>query len=606
MERVQFGQSANSLDFYPLLGWARDSLRLHWLAIVAGLIAAKLVAFYWDQVLFWPKFGIRAQVRLVPVLGELWELVSGCSLQKSVERVKKYGKVYGCSSFGHKRVVVADLELIEQIAVKDFHLFPDHNGGNFANKYHSGSLLWLKGDHWRRVRALLSPTFTSGKMRRMFKLLDSCTGDLVENFRERYIRARRDGLACALVDLPEVYDSYTIDAITTCFYGIKLKRQQQIDVRKLKSRSKQKGAPNSRDNFAQLAKAVLDFRLARLLPILLLPKCILQLLNFTWISEQDMEPLVERVQKMIHLRRESSRLASGGTAGQAVKQEDFLQLLVDASLDDKLELGELDQLENHHAVTSSHSLQQDLETMKAAAERKTVSRSEGGKGVAQTSSTSLSDFEILCQAVLFLAAGSETSRSLLASATYFLAHNPQVQERLVAELQAIVQHEQSPVGEQLVFDYDSLTSCQYLDAVISETLRIFPPSLGTDRECKQDYAVPKYKLTIPKGVQVWLSTCSLHMDPNYWQEPTKFDPDRFMPGRRENIVPGSYAPFSMGPRHCIGMRFSLTESKLALAKVLMHFKLEPAPGTRYPPQSRGFSVLCQISNCKVRVLLRDD
>jgi cytochrome P450 family 6 len=112
-------------------------------------------------------------------------------------------------------------------------------------------------------------------------------------------------------------------------------------------------------------------------------------------------------------------------------------------------------------------------------------------------------------------------------------------------------------------------------------------------------------LVVPKGVRVLLGIHAVHHDPDYWHEPEKFNPERFMPGQREKIVPGSYMPFSMGPRHCIGMRFSLTETKLGLAKVLMNFKFEPAPGT-----SDRFSLapslgIVRIKNCIARVTLRD-
>ena len=298
-----------------------------------------------------------------------------------------------------------------------------------------------------------------------------------------------------------------------------------------------------------------------------------------------LKPLIDRVQRMIDERR---RPHSG-----APKNDDLLQLLVDAKLEQKLDLDELDQAENHHAGLTKESLELDQQNLATSASKLNQLNSR------------MSDFEILSEAILLLGAGLETTRSSLSSITYFLAHNPQVQERLHSELKAIALSASTGSGQQVSFEYDSLTSCLYLDAVVSETLRIFPPALFTDRYTREEYLIEKYGIRVPKGVQLLFGIYAVHMDPDYWDRPEEFNPDRFMPGQKEKIVPGSYMPFSMGPRHCIGMRFSLTETKLALAKVLLNFKFEPAPGTKYPPTCGRTTGLAKIENCKARVTVRE-
>jgi cytochrome P450 len=204
-----------------------------------------------------------------------------------------------------------------------------------------------------------------------------------------------------------------------------------------------------------------------------------------------------------------------------------------------------------------------------------------------------------------LAAGADTTKASLSTITYFLAHNQDVQDKLHSEIKKIGKFEDTAMGKRLVFDYDDLTSCQYLDAVISESLRMLTPILFTDRRASKDYYIEKYDLHVPKGTRIEFGIHEVHHDPDYWHEPEKFNPERFMPGQREKIVPGSYMPFSMGPRHCIGMRFSLTETKLGLAKVLMNFKFEPAPGASSRPAVALDLNLSYIKNCRARVNLRD-
>lgn len=110
-----------------------------------------------------------------------------------------------------------------------------------------------------------------------------------------------------------------------------------------------------------------------------------------------------------------------------------------------------------------------------------------------------------------------------------------------------------------------------------------------DRQATRDYHFEKLNFSIPKGTVLYIAIQAVHHNSHFWPDPLKFDPERFMPGNKEKIVPGTYMPFGQGPRHCVGMRFSLTEGKLALARVIMKFQFENVPGLRFPAQrKRGF------------------
>ncbi|KAK7863029.1 hypothetical protein R5R35_010772 [Gryllus longicercus] len=127
---------------------------------------------------------------------------------------------------------------------------------------------------------------------------------------------------------------------------------------------------------------------------------------------------------------------------------------------------------------------------------------------------------------------------------------------------------------------------KYLDAVISEVLRLYPPAPSTDRICVKDTLLPagEYSnaITIPKGTIVQAPIVGLHTDPQYWKEPKKFDPDRFSDENKHKIKPFTYMPFGMGPRICIGQRFALIEVKMALVHLLHSFDLHPSAKTKFP------------------------
>uniref|UniRef100_A0A1E1W0F1 unspecific monooxygenase n=2 Tax=Pectinophora gossypiella TaxID=13191 RepID=A0A1E1W0F1_PECGO len=75
---------------------------------------------------------------------------------------------------------------------------------------------------------------------------------------------------------------------------------------------------------------------------------------------------------------------------------------------------------------------------------------------------------------------------------------------------------------------------------------------------------------------------TIHMDPEYFPEPEKFDPDRFSDENKHNIKPFTFMPFGMGPRNCIGSRFALLELKVLLYSIVLNFKILKGPKTSDP------------------------
>lgn len=139
---------------------------------------------------------------------------------------------------------------------------------------------------------------------------------------------------------------------------------------------------------------------------------------------------------------------------------------------------------------------------------------------------------------------------MLTFAAYELAVNPDVQTRLFEE----VRETSESIGGQRLH-YDALQKMKYMDQVVTETLRKWPPALLTDRLCNRDYVFDDgkdMKLLIEKGRVVWIPISAIHRDPTYWPEPEKFDPERFSDENKKNVIPGTFMPFGNGPRNCIG------------------------------------------------------
>ena len=137
--------------------------------------------------------------------------------------------------------------------------------------------------------------------------------------------------------------------------------------------------------------------------------------------------------------------------------------------------------------------------------------------------------------------GFETTATLVSLALYCLACDHRVQDKLLDELEEL--------GE---LDYHKAMTAPYLDAVVQETLRLYPPAPVIDREAAQDYTIPGTDITIEKGTDVLIPVYAIHMDPHNYPKPHLWTPERFLPDNRSNIAPYTYLPFGAGPRNCIG------------------------------------------------------
>lgn len=193
-----------------------------------------------------------------------------------------------------------------------------------------------------------------------------------------------------------------------------------------------------------------------------------------------------------------------------------------------------------------HNLNKDVQDEKSDS-------NEGFATVSEFSTTESknewSDDELVAQCFIFFLAGFDTSSTLLSFLGNELALNPEIQEKLCREIDDTVKN-----MENKKLTYELLQSLKYLDMVISECLRKWPPAVITDRVCNKEitFIVDGQTITMKEGQKFWIPIYGLHMDPKYFENPEKFDPERYNEENVSRIVSGSYLPFGIGPRNCIG------------------------------------------------------
>ena len=194
----------------------------------------------------------------------------------------------------------------------------------------------------------------------------------------------------------------------------------------------------------------------------------------------------------------------------------------------------------------------------------------------------LSDENIRYQILTFLIAGHETTSGLLSFVLHALARDPKLFGRIREEADRVL-------GEGEV----TLERVMRMDLILrtlSEGLRLWPTVPIIDRRPKEDASVGGFM--VPAGMTVGFVVGSTHRDPKVWDEPKRFDPDRFLPEASKNRPAGAYKPFGVGKRACIGKQFALLEAALCIGVIARKFDLEdPGPLVVAPtvsPKPGGF------------------
>lgn len=156
------------------------------------------------------------------------------------------------------------------------------------------------------------------------------------------------------------------------------------------------------------------------------------------------------------------------------------------------------------------------------------------------------DDDLVAQCLVFFVAGFDTVSVAFSFLIHQLAICPEIQAKLYTEVQ---ETRDKLNGQDL--NYGSMTEMKYMDMVISESLRRWTPAIITERHVNKPYvmqATDGTSVQLNVGDGVWIPTYSIHMDAKYYDEPEKFDPERFNEENRKNIDQACYMPFGIGPR----------------------------------------------------------
>jgi cytochrome P450 len=188
----------------------------------------------------------------------------------------------------------------------------------------------------------------------------------------------------------------------------------------------------------------------------------------------------------------------------------------------------------------------------------------------------LSIREVRDQAVTLLFAGHDTTAATVSWLFSLVGCHLDVQRRLREEIDA-------RLGERAATVEDLAGGLPYLDLVLEETLRLYPPAWIGPRRTRAAFELHGHE--IPAQTQLAYCSWVTHRIPELWPHPEAFDPERFSPARAQGIVPGTYVPFGRGARLCIGRRFGELEVKAIVVALLQRWEVELEPAQSFPART---------------------
>ncbi|XP_013394387.1 cytochrome P450 3A4 [Lingula anatina] len=459
------------------------------------------------------KFGLPGPTPL-PLLGHMVDLMKNGVSEFDRNVTQSYGKVTALSSgiFGNilGDIMITDPDMLKEVMVKQASIFTDRNlNSDTQMKPFDKSVFAVKGEEWKQMRSTLTPTFSSGRLRRMEDIILRCANTLVENLKKK-------AKAGESFD-NKIWGRFTMDVICATAFGI------EVD-----------SLNNPNHPFVKNAEIATHFSITD--PFIFL------ILFFPRLMKK-MEPILRHVPGFRGL------LGSFRYFGEVTK----------------------DILEKRSEAPEGH-YNDFMQLMLTAHTLSTSELSDDEKEVQKWKKKALTTEEIAGNGLLFFIAGYGTANDTLGYTSYLLATHPEVQQRLLEEIDDVLQGAEPT--------YDNVSKLTYLEQVINESMRLYPVGLRQDRVPTRDTTVNG--LFIPKGTVVIIPIYAIHMDPEKYPDPEKFDPERFTPEAKAKRNPFCYLPFGMGPRSCIGMRLALLEMKIILVKVLQNFTLKTCAETQIP------------------------
>ena len=383
---------------------------------------------------------------------------------------------YGVYFLSSKVFMIKDPDLIRQITIKDFEYFVDRSGNDMSKRMfgnHKVDKIWQKqmsnahGEEWKNIRSTFTPIFTAGSMKAMMVFIQDSCGKLISAM-ESFADKNED------FEAKECLGKFSMDTIASCAFG--------VDAQSF-TNDKSLFVKYAQNIFHSDISQALKFMLCLLLPFGIGKKILGFMGKSAFFKVTETEFFYDVLVESLKVRKESKQ-----------RRNDLVDLMLDAIKGDLK--ADVDHNENQ--------FEKDAKLKHSANKR------------------NFDELEIVATAMVLLVAGYDTTGSTLAYCCYDLSKNPDVQDRLRAEVE-----DACDLDPDQDITYDQLQSMTYLDQVINETLRFHTPVGLLKRAATKRYQVPKTEVVIEKDMMAWINVIGVHMDPKHYESPQIYNPDHF-------------------------------------------------------------------------------
>uniref|UniRef100_A0A1B0AJY6 Cytochrome P450 n=1 Tax=Glossina pallidipes TaxID=7398 RepID=A0A1B0AJY6_GLOPL len=425
--------------------------------------------------------------------------------------VQRYGKTFYSRIVGQTIIVTVDHRLVDALLSSRQHL-SKHFVYHFLKDWLGSGLLLSSGQTWQQMRKIITPTFHFQILEQFIEIFDRQAGTFI-NALEKFADGKQ------YVNIYDAVSLLTLDNIAEAAMGVSINAQLNFKMEFVKAVK----VYDSLVIFTSLVTDIISDGFVR--PHLGIP----------WLRRLT-SPRLHKA------RAESVRIIHQFTERIIRERQDYL-------------------LENSHLERKVSQTDNDLHLKNRSALLDVLLKSLDVNG------QPLTDKQIRDEVNTFLFEGHDTTSSAISFCLYALSRHANEQQRLFEELHSYFGDDlQSPLN------YNDLQQLPYLNCVIKESLRLYPPISAIGRMLDSPLEMDDY--TLLKGSNVIILLREMLRDPDVFSNPQNFQPERHFTLTTESSA-YSNIPFSAGPRNCIGQRFALNEIRVVLIKVLRHYELLP-------------------------------
>ncbi|XP_017491600.1 PREDICTED: probable cytochrome P450 4d14 isoform X1 [Rhagoletis zephyria] len=495
-------------------------------ALLIGLVA---VLLGWDYLYkrrhneIFKSNGLKS-VSSLPIIGSAHHLINVSAAETLTfngDILKKYGKTCNAWILNQATVLTADPELLEPL-LSSQKVLTKNNLYSLLGSWLGDGLLLSTGPKWHSRRKIITPTFHFKILEGFVEIFDQQSTIMMDMLKEK-----ADGRG--VVNIYPYICAMTLDVITETAMGVKVNAQLQPNLPYVKA-VRAVSAITAERFMSSLQR--FDFWLR-----LTAPSCFKQLQTSIELMHDFTGSVIEQRRAQLEQTRRSPQTQP---------------------IDEQNDVG----AKNRTAFLDMLLL-------------------------AEISGRPLTNADIREEVDTFMFEGHDTTTSGISFTCYLLSRHPAVQQKVFEELRAVIGDD-----KRQAVSLRDLQELKYLECVIKESMRLYPPVPIIGRYTEEDVYLGE-KLTWNLQSESLLSTLfsdgklfpaktNLMMflyhalrDPDYFEEPEKFIPERFSIDDKQKISPFAYVPFSAGPRNCVGQKFAMLEMKSTICKLLRYYELLP-------------------------------